>query len=132
MFDQDIKNSVTHMDIINTSLTQFPNLTLSDWPNLFSLDIRDNDNIDCEEIRRFQYSYPQLLVLTDCDDFTPNILKDNNKKKQTGMQLLFVLLALPVLPILTAIYRQQRNRLRGAYIKGEAVTQPSLSRTIEV
>jgi hypothetical protein len=139
MFDRDVKNSVTHMDIINTGLTQFPNLTLSDWPNLFSLDIRDNKDIDCEEIRCFQSSYPQLLILTDCDDFTPKILKDNNEKKQAWIQLLFVLLAVPFLPILTVIYKQKRkrdsqirSRLSGIYIKGEVVTQLSLSRAVEV
>ena len=139
MFDRDLKNSVTHMDIINTSLTQFPNLTLSDWPNLISLDIRDNWYLDCREISQFQSYNPHLLILTDCDDYPPKLLDDNNNKNQSWIQLLFLLFTIPFLPLLTIIYKQKRKRdsqisrgLRGIYIKGEGGTRLSLTRDFEV
>ncbi len=41
-------DSANHVDILYTSLTELPNLY--EFPNLMSVDIRDNPMLDCGEI----------------------------------------------------------------------------------
>jgi hypothetical protein len=111
-FNRSIRHSVQHMDIINTSLTQFPDLT--DWPNLFSLDIRDNAYIDCAQVLDFQTSFPQLFVLTDCDDHVAQQSKEcfQNNSSPQGLKSLFSLIILPFLAISLGIYfKSKHNRV---------------------
>jgi hypothetical protein len=39
---------ISHIDIINTSLTELPNIR--DFPHLFTMDITDNKYIDCNDV----------------------------------------------------------------------------------
>ena len=108
-FHESSRESVGHMDILNTSLTSMPNLTLNEWPNLYSVNIRYNAFINCSEILDFQHSFPQLLILTDCDDhFTETIEHPEDEKNPL---LYLVLGGLPCVCISLVVYFKMSKRL---------------------
>ena len=57
---------VSHIDILNTSLTHLPNIT--SFPNLLSMTIEDNELIDCQEVINLKESASNIVITTDCDD----------------------------------------------------------------
>ena len=59
---------ISHIDILNTSLTELPDFSRDVWNNFFSLDIRDNEEINCTDIIKLQFERNDLLITTDCDD----------------------------------------------------------------
>ncbi len=60
-------DTVNHIDILNSTLTELPNLY--DFPNLMSVDIRDNPMLDCGDILSLKEMMHQLVFTTDCDDY---------------------------------------------------------------
>jgi hypothetical protein len=58
------KESISHIDILNTSLTNMPDIET--FPNLFSMDVRDNKQLNCFEVRPFKNT--SITLTTDCDD----------------------------------------------------------------
>jgi len=67
MFPDNI-TGITHIDIIDTSLTKFPNMT--QFPDLISIDIQGNKLIDCNDVLAFKENATNLILTTDCDDNT--------------------------------------------------------------
>jgi hypothetical protein len=57
---------VSHIDIINTSLTKLPDV--NDFPHLFTMDIRDNKHIDCYDVIKLKQNATNVIITTDCDD----------------------------------------------------------------
>ena len=60
-------DTVNHIDILNTTLTELPNLY--DFPNLMSVDIRDNPMLGCGDILLLKEVMHHLVFTTDCDDY---------------------------------------------------------------
>ena len=57
---------VSHIDLLNTSISNLRDLSL--FTNLYSIDIRDNEFLDCDLVESYMRQRPDLLILTDCDD----------------------------------------------------------------
>ena len=55
---------ISHIDILNTSLTQIPDLIK--FSELFTIDIRDNRLIDCQDVFDFRNNNTGMIVSTDC------------------------------------------------------------------
>jgi hypothetical protein len=60
------KELISHIDILNTSLTYLPDLQA--FPNLFTVDIRDNKLLSCDEVNKLKECNSELVLTTDCDD----------------------------------------------------------------
>jgi hypothetical protein len=66
---------ITHMDIINTSLMSLPEV--DKFPNLRSMDIRDNSKLYCIDVLEFKQNNIYKSITTDCDDQSyKNVCKD--------------------------------------------------------
>jgi hypothetical protein len=66
VFPNVTERGISHIDIINTSLTQLPDIR--DFPHLFTMDIRDNKHIDCNDIIKLKEEATNVIITTDCDD----------------------------------------------------------------
>ena len=87
---------ISHIDLLNTSITQIPSLNVDQWGNLLTVDIRDNLLLSCTDVITFQNERPDLLILTDCDDD----IHTNNFK----YDFLYLLLLVPVVFVILLIY----------------------------
>ena len=56
-------DSVSHIDILNTSMVNMPDI--SQFPNLMTMDVRDNEKLKCEDVLMYKDS---VILTTDCDD----------------------------------------------------------------
>lgn len=57
------RESISHIDILNTSLTDIPDIQT--FTNLLSMDVRDNKELNCHDMRLFKNN---IIFTTDCDD----------------------------------------------------------------
>jgi hypothetical protein len=70
---------VSHLDVLNTTVSLFPSLTKKEWPNLSSVDFRDNPHLKCSEISEFRENRPDLMVTSDCQyQLISELEVDNN------------------------------------------------------
>jgi hypothetical protein len=107
-FNETIRRSVTHIDILNTSISQIPNL--SNWYNLFTVDIRDNVYLNCDDIHTFKVTFTQLLVLTDCADNVLSLTAED-KSTESDINPVYSLVTLPFLCLSLALYLKLIKKL---------------------
>jgi hypothetical protein len=66
VFPNVTEKGISHIDIINTSLTELPDIR--DFPHLFTMDITDNKHIDCYDVIKLKQNATNVIITTDCDD----------------------------------------------------------------
>jgi len=93
----DTHNNISHLDIINTSLTNMPEL--KDWAELKTLDVMYNTHMDCEEVLSVKQELDSLLFLTDCNDW--EVINDDLK---VYYEYLISLVSTPFLIWLLIVY----------------------------
>ena len=57
---------VRHIDVLHTDIRDIGDLT--QWENLQTIDIRDNENLNCDDVLKLQHDNTHLMLTTDCDD----------------------------------------------------------------
>ncbi len=65
---------ISHVDILDTRVSELPNFSRIEWPALYSLDLRNNRDLSCSDVTQFQRDRWDLLVTTDCDDLLFTLL----------------------------------------------------------
>ena len=100
----DLKDSswVSRIYILDTNITQIPSFSVSQWGNLYTIDIRDNNLLSCTKVTTFQRKRPDLLIFTDCDDEIIN--EDINTFSYGFFYLLLILIPLALLILCLIIY----------------------------
>ncbi len=62
---------VKHVDILNTRINSTDGFKF--WNQLVSIELRDNTFLQCYEIYNLGQKFPNITLLTDCDDNATNI-----------------------------------------------------------
>jgi hypothetical protein len=61
-----VRQTVGHIDVIQTNLSTLPHLNGEDWPMLSTMDVRDNAALQCDSVSKLRASLPQVLIASDC------------------------------------------------------------------
>ena len=93
---------VSHIDILDTNITQIPSFSVSQWGNLYTIDIGDNNVLSCTKVTTFQRKRPDLLIFTDCDDEINN--EDINTFSYGFFYLLLIIIPFALLILCIIIY----------------------------
>ena len=136
LFNQSYRQTVTHIEIVNTSLSHLPNITHSGWPNLISFDFRGNNQLSCNETLILTQMSPDLNISTDC--FT-GIVKDSlcrfGKEGKRVRRYFISLLIFPIASIPLSIYLKLRNQTNDTdwiYKSTERCLSSTSSRVVHV
>lgn len=110
---ESVRLQTSHIDILNTSLTTLPTLSREAWPNLWTMEVRDNRWLACEKVLSFQnYSQDWLLLVTDCDDANVNYpcLQSLPSYDNRWTGLVIILFALTI--VATIVYLRYHSATR--------------------
>jgi len=99
---------VRHIDVLNTSMVSLSGLTQADWKELYTIDFRENCNIDCQLINDFRKNRADLMVLSDC---YPTVIEDTI---QSGSDWLSLLSIMPVIfsGVIIGYVRHRRSQMQ--------------------
>ena len=74
---------IKHVDILDMRIKDFE--ILRQWQHVESVEIRNNAELPCELVLNYSLSYPDILVVTDCDDYQPRIFVERDESNRGGM-----------------------------------------------
>ncbi len=115
---------IKHVEILDTMVKDIQ--ILSQWEHVETVEIRNNAELPCELVLNYTLSNPDILVVTDCDDYEPRILVEKYEE-QPWWHVLILIPCVFVLCVAAYVKRQL------ALSKPELVTDtmfPMTSRTL--
>ncbi len=103
---------IKHVDILDIRIKNIK--ILKQWQHVESvLEIRNNAELPCERVLNYSLPYPDILVVSDCDDYKPRILVERHEEQPWW----YVLILIPCIFVLCL----------AAYVKWQlALSKPEL------
>jgi hypothetical protein len=100
-----VRQSVGHIDIIQTNLSELPRLKEEEWPNLTTMDIRDNPTLACERVFWLRDSLPRVLITSDCHR---SVIERRRTISTDGWAAFIVLLPILIVSVVGALVGRKR------------------------
>jgi hypothetical protein len=125
--DASTRHAVGHIDIIQTNISELPTFSLDEWTNLFTMDIRDNPFLDCDNVFFLRDSIPDVLVVSDCLHQRERSLPKNH------LLFLFILLPLCIAAFTSTLLGRKKcknNRLMPDEYLTKEVERPNFASSI--
>jgi hypothetical protein len=101
---------VLHLDILGTNISSLANITY--FHNLQSIVIEENMFLACIDVLNLKKIKPELLVLTDCDDFDPTSIPGIPQSSSNELWNLVLLIPSAVILVLLGYAKQRNTQLR--------------------
>ena len=107
---------IVHMDLLNNQLTILPINSTIHWSVLNYVDLRDNNEIPCNELRNFISANPDIPIYHDCD-------KNKSTSTTNGSHLSLVKINGTILKNITSYYKQGENHKKFKDWQNSAIFQ---------